>query len=140
MPDALDKLLVKQTPEVDERLKDGPPCLQVLLRQGFPEGTRNNGLFNLGVYLRKAYPDDWETKILEYNQAIMDPPLDLKRLTLSLLSCIRKTISTNVKTSQFAIFAIGTVAVLAGMVSEATSIPQALRTFVNTILSHLSGS
>ena len=82
LPDELDKLLVKEAPEIDERLKDGPPCLQVLLRQGFPEGTRNNGLFNLGVYLRKAYPDDWETKILEYNQAIMDPPLDLKEVNI----------------------------------------------------------
>ena len=62
--------------------RDGPPCLQALIRQGFPEGTRNNGLFNVGVYLRKAYPDDWETKILEYNQQIMDPPLDLKEVNI----------------------------------------------------------
>jgi hypothetical protein len=52
------------------------------LRQGFPEGTRNNGLFNLGVYLRKAFPDDWETKILEYNQTIMQPALDLKEVNV----------------------------------------------------------
>jgi hypothetical protein len=67
---------------VDEKLPDGPPCLQALLRQGFPEGTRNNGLFNLGVYLRKAHPDDWEKRILEYNQRIMQPPLDLKEVNL----------------------------------------------------------
>jgi hypothetical protein len=56
--------------EVDQRLKDGPPCLQTLIRRGFPEGTRNNGLFNIGVYLRKAFPHEWEQKILEYNQQI----------------------------------------------------------------------
>lgn len=78
----LDELLSEDVPEVDDKLKDGPPCLQALLRQGFPEGTRNNGLFNLGVYLRKAFPDDWETKILEYNQHIMDPPLDLKEVNV----------------------------------------------------------
>ena len=61
-------------------LKEGPPCLQILVRQGFPQGTRNNGLFNLGVFLRKAYPDEWETKILEYNQATMTPPLDLREV------------------------------------------------------------
>ena len=76
----LDGLLSKDSSEVDQKLKDGPPCLQALLRQGFPQGTRNNGLFNLGVYLRKAYPDDWEQKILEYNQQIMDPPLDLNEV------------------------------------------------------------
>ena len=78
----LDALLPKAAPAVDDRLKDGPPCLQALMRQGFPEGTRNNGLFNLGVYLRKAYPDDWETKILDYNQTIMEPALDLKEVNI----------------------------------------------------------
>ena len=78
----LDDLLSRSVPDVDQKLRDGPPCLQALLRQGFPEGTRNNGLFNLGVYLRKAYPDDWETRILEYNQTIMTPPLDLKEVNV----------------------------------------------------------
>ena len=78
----LGNLLTKAAPTVDAKLKDGPPCLQALLRQGFPEGTRNNGLFNLGVYLRKAYPDDWETKILDYNQTILEPPLDLKEVNI----------------------------------------------------------
>jgi len=49
--DQLDVLLSKSAAPVDDKLKDGPPCLQALLRQGFPEGTRNNGLFNLGVSL-----------------------------------------------------------------------------------------
>ena len=81
-PKELDHLLDKEEVVVDPRLKSGPPCLQILLRQGFPEGTRNNGLFNLGVYLRKAYPDDWEKKILEYNQALLEPPLDLKEVNI----------------------------------------------------------
>ena len=72
----------KNKPDVDHRLKDGPPCLQALLRVGFPEGTRNNGLFNLGVYLRKAYPEDWDTKILQYNQQIMSPALDLNEVNI----------------------------------------------------------
>lgn len=48
--DQLDALLKKEEAVVDEEIKDGPPCLQALMRQGFPEGTRNNGLFNIGVY------------------------------------------------------------------------------------------
>lgn len=78
----LDALATSAEPEIDGRLKNGPPCLQTLMRQGFPEGTRNNGLFNVGVYLRKAYPDEWETKILEYNQAVFTPPLGLQELTV----------------------------------------------------------
>jgi hypothetical protein len=56
-------------------LEDGPPCLQYLIAQGFPDGTRNDGLFNLGVYLLKSDPDNWKTKIEDYNLSYMMPPL-----------------------------------------------------------------
>ena len=59
----------------DKGISDGPPCLQSLCSQGFPEGTRNNGLFNIGVYLRKFDPENWKTLIEEYNRKYMTPPL-----------------------------------------------------------------
>lgn len=62
--------------ESPELLQDGPPCLITLASSGYPEGTRNAGLFNLGVYCRKRWPDDWEVKLEEMNQAFMSPPLD----------------------------------------------------------------
>jgi len=58
-------------------LQDGPPCLQILCKQGISEGGRNNGLFNIGVYLRKAFPDSWESEILRYNMEYISPPLPL---------------------------------------------------------------
>lgn len=61
--------------KTEEALLGGPPCLQLLISQGFPEGTRNNGLFNIGVYCKKAHQDKWREKIQEYNQKYMDPPL-----------------------------------------------------------------
>ena len=67
------------TPE-KSALSNGPPCLEALCDQGFPQGTRNNGLFALGVYCRKAFPDSWETKLEEFNQLFMDPPLDSKEV------------------------------------------------------------
>ena len=58
-----------------EVIKDGPPCLQQLCTQGFPEGTRNNGLFNIGVYLRKFDPDNWQSLLEDHNRNFMSPPL-----------------------------------------------------------------
>jgi hypothetical protein len=58
-----------------ERLPGGPPCLQHLTTKGFPKGTRNQGLFNLGVYARKSNPDNWKQVLEEYNARFMDPPL-----------------------------------------------------------------
>ena len=56
-------------------LVGAPPCLKVLCSMGFPEGTRNNGLFDLGVFLRKKHQDDWERKVEEFNFKYMKPPL-----------------------------------------------------------------
>lgn len=64
----------------DHPIKDGPPCLQVLCSQGFPEGTRNNGLFNIGIYLKRAFPSGWEDKLLEYNQKFVAPSLAVGEL------------------------------------------------------------
>ena len=70
------KLQVVDTSET-KVLADGPPCLQVLCKNKVSEGGRNNGLFNIGVYLRKAFPDSWESEILNYNMQYIDPPLPL---------------------------------------------------------------
>lgn len=66
----------------DELIPDGPPCLQILAKNKISEGGRNNGLFNLGVYLRKAYPDSWEDEILKHNMEFLDPPLPLKEVNI----------------------------------------------------------
>jgi hypothetical protein len=66
--------------EVETPIKNGPPCLQALCAQGFPEGTRNNGLFNIGIYLRKAFPENWEDKLMEYNLKYLSPPLGMSEL------------------------------------------------------------
>lgn len=54
---------------------DGPPCLEHITGKGFPEGTRNIGLFNIGVACRKKYGDDWKEKLEEFNRRFLSPPL-----------------------------------------------------------------
>jgi len=56
-------------------LKEGPPCLQHLCSKGFGEGSRNNALFNLGVYARMYNEDDWEVLVQKYNMDYLKPPL-----------------------------------------------------------------
>mgnify|MGYP003117274332 CR=1 FL=1 len=79
-PEQIDGLVIE--PEAGLPLKDGPPCLQVLARDKISEGGRNNGLFNLGVYLRKAFPDSWEAEFLKYNSQYLDPPLALDEVNI----------------------------------------------------------
>jgi len=70
------KIKIKQ-----EVIKSGPPCLQFLTDKGYPEGTRNNGLFNIGIFYRKSNPDEWENLIEKYNLQYMDPPLNVSEVT-----------------------------------------------------------
>jgi hypothetical protein len=54
---------------ISKLFPEGPPCLQHFERaEGFAEGGRNNGLLAVGVYVKKAFPDNWREKIDEYNQ------------------------------------------------------------------------
>ena len=77
------------TPLNDE-LPQGPPCLQHLIQLGFPAGTRNNGLFNLAVYARKADPDTWEDLTVDLNSRYMSPPLNNDEVQAVIKSVRRK--------------------------------------------------
>lgn len=52
-------------------IPEGPPCLQFLTDNGFPKGSRNRALLNLGVFYKKAYPDKWEELVEEANKKWM---------------------------------------------------------------------
>jgi len=103
--------------QAESPIKDGPPCLQALCAQGFPEGTRNNGLFNIAVYLKKAHPGSWEDKMVEYNFKYVSPPLPNNEVQIVLKQANKKTITTNVKTHPLTVSATAGSAVRASMES-----------------------
>lgn len=70
---------------------EGPPCLQHLHQMGgFGEGTRNDGMFNVAVYLRKRFPDDWRNRLNAYNAIMCHPPLDHREVQTVELSVSRR--------------------------------------------------
>lgn len=66
--------------EEPELLYEGPPCLSILATQGIPEGTRNTTAFNMAVYCKRRYPDDWEEHVKILNQSFISPPLEGEEL------------------------------------------------------------
>jgi len=70
---------------------DGPPCLQTLAMGGFPQGTRNMGLFNMGVYARHKFGDTWQEQIEEFNRTFLSPPLGTSEVSQALRSLGKKT-------------------------------------------------
>ena len=59
----------------NDDFKNAPPCLITLASQGFAEGSRNQCMFQLDVYLRQRYPEQLETKLDYYNTKYFSPPL-----------------------------------------------------------------
>lgn len=61
--------------EADALFNEGPPCLQMIAAQGgFGEGSRNNGMQAVVVYLKRRHPDNWDTKVDGYNTAMAGLP------------------------------------------------------------------
>ena len=77
----------KEKEKQNEDFPDGPPCLNTIIKNGpITEGNgeiaasgRDNGLFNIGVYLKKAEPLKWKELIEDYNtEKFIKPPLKAK--------------------------------------------------------------
>ena len=74
--DKTDKIDYDKSP-----IEGGPPCLQVMSINGFPPHTRNISLFNIGVYLKRATPDQWKMMIRQFNKKLFaDKPLSEKEV------------------------------------------------------------
>jgi hypothetical protein len=55
--------------------KDMPPCIEFMLENGVPEGHRNDAVTQYAVFAKRAFPDDWEEKVQEFNDAACQPPM-----------------------------------------------------------------
>jgi hypothetical protein len=69
---------------------DGPPCLQHLARTRVPQGGQNNALLHMGVYFKRAYPNDWKVHLERANQEYLDPPGTAEGVTSVIRSLERK--------------------------------------------------
>lgn len=85
-PEQLDSIEV----ELEGDFEDGPPCLQMICKNGVPEGTRNNTVFAMGVYAKMRHGDDWEEELTNMNNKFVQPPLKAKEIQLVAKSLGRK--------------------------------------------------
>lgn len=87
----LDSIIIEELEHVSSMFDGAPPCLRMLFNLGgFPDGTRNQGMFNVGIYLRKRFPEEWEDKLMEYNIKLCDPSLPKAELDILIKSLNKK--------------------------------------------------
>jgi hypothetical protein len=58
---------------------EAPPCV-VAMAEGVEEGGRNQALTQIAIYLRRAFPDDWQERVTEFNGDKFHPPLDFSEV------------------------------------------------------------
>jgi hypothetical protein len=61
--------------EADAKMEGAPPCLRYFVTIGFPEHTRNLGLFDLAVYCKMRHGEEWEKELQDMNRRFLVPPL-----------------------------------------------------------------
>ena len=68
---------------------DAPPCIQRMLVNGVAQGHRNEAMYNIAVYLRKADPATAEQKAKDANATIFPKPLPKAEFMRTLRSGLR---------------------------------------------------
>ena len=74
---------------VVKTIEDGPPCLQTIITKGVGEGSRNEVMFNLALYLKKSNPDGWELMVDDYNARYFEPKLQSTEIA-GIISSVKK--------------------------------------------------
>lgn len=71
-------------------IEQGPPCLQVMSINGFPNHTNNISLFNIGVYCKKAVPGEWQELLRRFNKKFFGSHLSDKEVDEIIKSLSKK--------------------------------------------------
>lgn len=68
---------------------DAPPCIQMLMVKGIPQGQRNEGMYNVAVYLRKRDPDTAQTEAMALNKTLFTSALPKSELMRTVQSAMK---------------------------------------------------
>lgn len=65
---------------------DAPPCIAQGILEGIESGSRNEFAYNLTLYMKKRFPEDYKDRIYDMNGAIFKQPLpfiEIKKVVMS---------------------------------------------------------
>jgi hypothetical protein len=61
--------------QIEREHPEAPPCVQRMMAEGVGTGQRNEAMYNMTVYARKAFPKDYTDRAREFNIIVFDKPL-----------------------------------------------------------------
>lgn len=65
----------EQLEKVEKEGSEAPPCIDSFEVNGVPEGGRDNAVFHVATYMKRAHPDDWQDQLQDWNAEHCEPPL-----------------------------------------------------------------
>lgn len=68
---------------------EAPPCVQRMLVNGVAQGHRNEAMYAIAVYLRKAFPNEAEQKAKDANLTVFAKPLGKSEMNRTVSSALR---------------------------------------------------
>ena len=70
------RVTVQQLQEMAHREHlEAPPCIQKMIHSGVESGSRNDSMYNVVVYLKRARPDTFFDDAMALNKTMFDKPL-----------------------------------------------------------------
>lgn len=67
-----------------------PPCIKKMLASGVGKGVRNDALYNIVVYLKRANPNTYLDDALDINNSVFQPPLSTSEAKVVIKSASRR--------------------------------------------------
>lgn len=69
---------------------EAPPCVQQMLSGKVPNGYRNEAMFAISNYMKKAFPEDWQERCRDANITTFEQPLQAREIETVLKSVGRR--------------------------------------------------
>lgn len=82
--------MIAEAEDVSLDHAEAPPCVQRMMKDGGLDGYRNNRLTQCAMYLKKAFPDEWEEMLYEFNREYADEPLSMGEVVAIIRSVKRQ--------------------------------------------------
>jgi hypothetical protein len=65
----------KEKAKVKNKRSPMPPCIDKMVEDGVEEGQRDHCVTHFAIVHKRAYPDDWQERVLSFNSESVNPPL-----------------------------------------------------------------
>lgn len=69
---------------------EAPPCIASMLTDGVTEGSRNDASYNITIYMKKKFPEDYRDRMYDLNGQIFETPLPFNEIKKVVQSASRR--------------------------------------------------